>query len=140
MTNPLSPDQQAVLDGAVRLVREQVARAEAGDRPTATPPGAAFGTPFGLGYLFGAVDALCQAHGVAFDGMALAVYALVLDAAVGRPADALRTQALDLEARGDADFGRGRRWGGNEAAGWARGQHVPVGLVHLAQGDEGRMR
>ena len=72
--------------------------------------------------------------------MALAIFALVLDKAVGRPADALRAQALDLEAREDGEFARGRVWGGNEAAGWARGQHEPVGLVHLAQGDEARMR
>ena len=49
-------------------------------------------------------------------------------------------RALDLEAAGDAEFARGRVWGGNEAAGWARGQHEPVGLVHLAHGDEHRMR
>ncbi|MDT7855473.1 hypothetical protein RQM47_02325 [Rubrivirga sp. S365] len=140
MSTPLSSGQQAVLDGAVRFVRDQAGRVAETDRPTVDPPEAAFGTPFGLGYLFGAVDALCQANGVAFDGMALAIFALTLDQAVGRPADALRRQALDLEAAGDADFARGRTWGGNEAAGWARGQHEPVGLVHLAHGDEHRMQ
>ena len=140
MPSPLSSGQHAVLDGAVRFVREQAARVAASDRPTVDPPEAAYGTPFGLGYLFGAVDALCQTHGVPFDGMALAIYALVVDTAVGRPADALRARALELEAAGDPDFGRGRVWGGNEATGWARGQHEPVGLVHLAHGDEARMR
>ena len=140
MPSPVSSGQQAVLTGAVRFVRDQAARVASSDRATVDPPEAAYGTPFGLGYLFGAVDALCQAHGVAFDGMALAVYALVVDEAVGRPADALRRRALDLEAAGDADFARGRVWGGNEAAGWAQGRHEPVGLVHLAHGDEHRMR
>ena len=135
MPPSVSSGHQAVLEGAVRFVREQADRsAPTLDRDVA------FGTPFGLGYLFGAVDALCQEHGVPFDGMALAMFALVLDRAVGRPADALRQRALDLEEQGDADFARGREWGGNEAIGWARGEHEPVGLVHLVQGDEPRMR
>ena len=135
MPPSVSSGHQAVLEGAARFVREQVDRAGRG-----LPRETAFGTPFGLGYLFGAVDALCQEHGVPFDGMALAIFALVLDRAVGHPADNLRRRALDLEQQDDADFERGRTWGGNEATGWAREQHEPVGLVHLVQGDEDRMK
>lgn len=96
--------------------------------------------PFGLGYLFGVVDALCQGHGVPFDGMALAVYALTLDAALGREASDVRDRALDLQEAGDAAFARGHQWGGNETMGWTAGQHEPIGLLHLARGDEHRMR
>ena len=128
---------RAVLADALRLVREQAARAE--EDPDAVPLAEVIDSPFGLGYLFGAVDALCQGHGAAFDGMALAVYALALDAALDREADDVRDRALDLHESDDPTFARGRQWGGNEAMGWKAGQHEPVGLLHLARGDEGRM-
>lgn len=137
-TSPLSPSQRAVLDDALRLVREQRQRAEAED--AALAPADAWTTPFGLGYLLGAIDGLCQVHGAPFDAMALAVYGLVLDDTFGRPqGDRLRERGLDLLEAEDADFSRGRPWGGNEAIGLAKGQHVPVGLVHLAHGREDRM-
>ncbi|MEM0962488.1 MAG: hypothetical protein AAGK21_08150 [Bacteroidota bacterium] len=127
-----------MLDDALRLVRDQRQRAEVEDTPLA--PADAWSTAFGLGYLLGAIDGLCQVHGAPFDGMALAVYGLVLDDAFGRPrGDALRQRGLDLLQAEDADFRRGRPWGGNEAVGFARGQHTPVGLLHLARGDEQRM-
>lgn len=133
--HPLSPAQRAVLADALGLVRSQRERAAA----VATDPAARWATPFALGYFVGAVDGLCQAHGAPFDGMALAVFGLVLDDTFG-PArsDALRARALDLLDAGDAAFGRGRAWGGNEALGLGHG-HVPSGLVHVARGDEGRM-
>ncbi len=133
-----SPAHRAVLADALRLVREQAARVERD--PAARPLAEVVADPFGLGYLFGAVDALCQGHGVPFDGMALAVYALVLDATLGRDAGDVRDRALDLHESGDGAFQTGRQWGGNEATGWTRGQHEPVGLLHLARGDERRMR
>ena len=133
--NPLTPSQRAVLDDALRLVRDQRKRAAA----VAPDPASTWTTPFGLGYFVGAVDGLCQVHGAPFDGMALAVLGLVLDDTFGTDrSDALRNRALDLLEAGDADFTRGRPWGGNEAMGMRQG-NTPVGLVHLAQGDEGRM-
>ncbi len=140
MPSPPSPTDasQAVLADAIRLLREQAARLDAD--PAARPLGEAVECPFGLGYLFGVVDALSQRHGAPFDGMALAAYALTLDAALDREAPDVRDRALTLHEANDPDFERGRRWGGNEAAGWARGQHKPVGLLHLARGDEHRMR
>lgn len=133
---PLTPAQRAVFDDALRLVRDQRRRAAA----VAADPTSAWTTPFALGYFVGAVDGLCQSYGAPFDGMALAVLGLVLDDTFGREqSDALRNRALDLLEAGDPDFNRGRPWGGNEAVGLARGQHVPVGLVHLAEGKEGRM-
>ena len=135
---PLSPAQRRVLDGALEVVRDQRRRADLEGAPLS--PQQAWSTPFGLGYLIGVVDALCQAHGAPFDGTALAVWALVLDDTFGRPeSDRLRQRGLDLLEAGDPSFNRGRPWGGNEAIGFARGQHTPVGLVHLARGDEHRM-
>ena len=136
---PLSASQRRVLDGALALVRDQRRRAEAEGAPL--DPQTAWVTPFGLGYLLGAVDGLCQVHGAPFDGMAVAVYGLVLDDTFGRPqGDRLRQRGLGLLQSNDADFARGRPWGGNEAVGHARGLLAePVGLVHLARGDEGRM-
>lgn len=132
---PLTPAQRAVLDDALRLVRDQRRRAAA----VTADPASTWATPFGLGYVFGAVDGLCQVHHAPFDGMALAVFGLVLDDTFGRErADALRNRALDLLEAGDDDFARGRPWGGNEAMGLAHG-NVPVGLVHLAEGKESRM-
>ena len=102
-------------------------------------PTDAWATPFGLGYLLGAIDGLCQVHRAPFDSMALAIYGLVLDDTFGRDrSDVLRSQALDLLEANDPDFNRGRPWGGNEAMGLKHG-HTPVGLVHLAQGHESRM-
>lgn len=137
-SSPLSKPQKRVLDDALRLVRDQRRRAEAEGAPLAPDP--AWTTPFGLGYFVGAVDGLCQAHGVPFDGMALAVLGLVLDDTFQRPqSDRLRHRAVELLQAGDADFARGRPWGGNEAIGMQRGLMKPVGLVHLAQGLEDRM-
>ena len=134
----LSPAHRRVLDAALALVRDQRQRAEAGGAPFA--PALVWTSPFGLGYLLGAVDALCQAHRAPFDGAGLAVFALVLDDAFGpEAADDLRRQAVGLLQADDGAFGRGRAWGGNEALGAAQGRHTPVGLVHLARGDEGRM-
>lgn len=136
--SPLSPAQRRVLDDALRLVRDQRQRAEAEGAPL--DPAQAWSTPFGLGYLLGAIDGLCQVHSVPFDGMALAIWALVLDDTFGPAAGgALRQRGLDLLQADDASFGRGRPWGGNEAIGLARGLATPVGLVHLARGDEHRM-
>lgn len=93
-----------------------------------------------MGYLLGVVDGLCQARGAPFDDAGLAVFALVLDDTFGQDAaDDLRRQSVALLQANDADFGRGRAWGGNEAMGSAQGAHTPVGLVHLARGDENRM-
>ena len=132
----LSPAHRRALDAALALVRDQ--RRRAGTAPF--KPDLVWTGPFGLGYLLGAVDGLCQAHGAAFDDAGLAVFALVLDDTFGREAaDRLRPRALALLNAGDAAFERGRAWGGNEAVGAARGQHTPVGLVHLARGDEDRM-
>ena len=137
-SSPLSKSQKRVLDDALRLVRDQRRRADAEGAPFA--PDQAWTTPFGLGYFVGAVDGLCQAHGVPFDGMALAILGLVLDDTFRRPqSDRLRQKAIDLLEAGDADFARGRPWGGNEALGLQRGLMKPVGLVHLARGDEHRM-
>ena len=137
-TSPLSKPQRRVLADALRLVRDQRARAEAEGAPL--PPDVAWTTPFALGYVVGVVDGLCQAHGTPFDAMALALVGLVLDDTFGRPeSDALRQRAVRLLEAGDADFARGRPWGGNEALGMARGLTRPVGLVHLARGDEARM-
>ena len=134
-SSPLSKFQRRVLSDALRLVRDQRRRAEADDEAHLAPE-AAWPTPFGLGYLLGAVDGLCQAHGVPFDGTALAIYGLVLDDTFGRPdSDAFRRQGVTLMQAGDPDFGRGRAWGGNEAMGMAQGAE-PIGLVHLARGDE----
>ena len=134
----LSAAHRRVLDAALALVRGQRERALAGGAPFA--PDLVWTGPFGLGYLVGAVDGLCQAHGAPFDDAGLAVFALVLDDAFGRDAaDDLRRQSLALLQAGDAAFGRGRAWGGNEAMGAAQGRHTPVGLVHLARGDEDRM-
>lgn len=133
-----SAAHRAVLADALRLVREQAARLDRD--PTAAPLAEVAAEPFGLGYLFGAVDALCQGHGAPFDGMALAVYALALDAALGREAPDVRDRALDLHELEDPTFKRGRRWGGNEATGWKLGRHTPEGLLHLARGDGDRMR
>ncbi len=138
-TAPLSKPQRRVLDDALRLVREQRQRAEA-DAEATLQPEAAWATRFGLGYVFGAVDGLCQVHGVRFDGTALAIYGLVLDDTFGRPtSDALRQQGLALLQANDPDFIRGRPWGGNEAIGLVKGLMEPVGLVHLVRGDEARM-
>ena len=127
-----------MLDAALALVRDQRQRAEAEGAPL--DPETAWTTPFALGYFVGVVDGLCQAHRAPFDGMALAVVGLVLDDTFGRPqGDRLRHRAMDLLEAGDADFQRGRPWGGNEAMGAARGLVEPVGLVHLARGDEHRM-
>lgn len=136
MTGP-TDTQRAVLADALRLVREQEARAEAEGTPL-TPD--ALERPFALGYLFGVVDALVQTRGAAFDARALAVYALVLDSALGRDAADVRERALDLHEASDTTFARGHRWGGNETLGWSQGRHTPVGLVHVARGDEERMR
>ena len=134
----LSPAHRRVLDNALAVVRGQRQRAEAGGAPFA--PDLVWTGPFGLGYLVGVVDGLCQAAGAPFDDAGLAVFALVLDDAFGPDdADRLRPQAVALLQAGDAAFGRGRAWGGNEAMGWARGLHTPAGLVHLARGDEDRM-
>ncbi len=134
----LSPAHRRVLDAALALVRDQRQRAEAGGAPFA--PGLVWTGPFGLGYLLGAVDALCQANGAPFDAAGLAVFALVLDDTFGpEAADSLRRQAVEWVQGDDETFGRGRAWGGNEALGAAQGRHTPVGLVHLARGDEGRM-
>ena len=134
----LSPAHRRVLDDALALVGDQRRRAEAGGAPFA--PALIWSGPVGLGYLMGAVDALCQARRVEFGAPGLAVFGLVLDAVFGaEAADDLRRQALDLVRSEDPAFGRGRAWGGNEAAGSARGLHTPVGLVHLARGDEDRM-
>ena len=134
----LSPAHRHVLDAALALVRDQRQRAESGGAPFA--PDLVWTGPFGLGYLLGAVDGLCQAMGAAFDDAGLAVFALVLDDTFGQDAaDDLRRQSVALLQSGDADFGRGRAWGGNEAMGAARGQHTPAGLVHLARGEENRM-
>lgn len=136
---PLSKFQRRVLDDALRLVREQRQRAEA-DAEATLDPAAAWATRFGLGYFLGAIDGLCQVHGVRFDGTALAIYGLVLDDTFGRPrSDALRQQGVALLQANDADFARGRPWGGNEAIGLAKGMMEPVGLVYLARGDEDRM-
>ena len=135
---PPSAAHRAVLADALQFVRVQEARVRRD--ADAVPLAEAVDHPFGMGYLFGAVDALCQGHEVPFDGMALAVYALTLDAALGREAPDVRARALDLHEANDASFQRGQRWGGNEAMGWKAGQHEPAGLLHLARGDEGRMR
>lgn len=136
-TSPLSKYQKRVLKDALRLVRDQRQRAEA-EAPL--DPAEAWATPFGLGYLLGAVDGLCQAHDVPFDGMALAIYGLVLDDTFGRPrSDALRRRGVELMQAGHPDFARGRPWGGNEAIGMQRGLSRPEGLVHLAQGREDQM-
>ena len=136
--NPLSKYQRRVLSDALRLVRDQRQRAEAEGAPF--PPAVAWTTPFALGYFVGVVDGLCQAHGVPFDGMGLAIVGLVLDDSLGRPeSDRLRQRAVALMTAGDADFQRGRPWGGNEAIGMQRGIMQPVGLVHLMRGDEARM-
>ncbi len=137
-TSPLSTSQRRVLDDALRLVRDQRQRGE--DEGVPFPPDVAWTSPFALGYLVGAVDGLCQAHSVPFDGMALAIVGLVLDDTFGRPeSDRLRQRAVTLLQAGDAAFARGRPWGGNEAIGLARGLTKPVGLIHLMRGDEGRM-
>ena len=134
--NPLTPAQQAVLNDGLRLVRDQRRRA----LPVTPDPASMWSTPFGLGYFVGAVDGLCQVHGAPFDSMALAVLGLVLEDTFGRDlSDVLRNRALDLLEANDPDFNRGRPWGGNEAVGFARAGHVPVGLVHLAEGKEARM-
>ncbi len=136
--SPLSPAQRRVLDGALEVVRDQRRRAVLED--DAFEPIQAWATPFGLGYLIGVVDALCQVHKAPFDSMALAVWALVLEDTFGRvEGDRLRQRGLDALEAEDADFNRGRPWGGNEAMGHAQGQHVPMGLVHLARGNEHRM-
>ena len=134
----LSPAHRRVLDAALALVRDQRQRAEAAGAPFR--PALVWTGPVGLGYLLGAVDGLCQAHGAAFDAAGLAVFGLVLDDTFGPDAaDGLRRQAVAWVQAGDADLGRGRAWGGNEALGAARGLHTPVGLVHLARGDADRM-
>lgn len=138
MSDVPSAAHRAALADALRLVRQQAAQVDRD--PAAAPLAEAVEQPFGLGYLFGVVDALCQAHRAPFDGMALAVYALVLDAALGREAPDVRERALELHEAGDPVFATGRRWGGNEAAGWMMGRHEPLGLLHLARGDEDRMR
>ena len=136
--SPLSPAQRRVLDGALEVVRDQRRRADLEGAPFR--PALVWSSPFGLGYLLGVVDALCQVHGAPFDGTALAIWALVLDDTFGQPeSDRLRQRGLDLLEADDPDFLRGRPWGGNEAMGAAQGRHVPVGLVHLARGDEDRM-
>lgn len=132
----LSPAHRRVLDAALALVRDQRRRAETAP----FKPDLVWTSPFALGYLAGAVDGLCQAHGAPFDAAGLAVFALVLDDTFGPDAaDDLRRQSVALLRAGDADFARGRAWGGNEAMGAAQGRHTPAGLVHLARGDEGRM-
>ena len=132
----LSPAHRRVLDAALALVRDQRQRAAAAP----FKPDLVWTSPFALGYLVGAVDGLCQAHGAPFDGAGLAVFALVLDDTFGPDAaDGLRHQSVALLQGGDPSFGRGRAWGGNEAIGAAQGRHTPVGLVHLARGDEDRM-
>lgn len=137
-SSPLSKPQKRVLQDALALVRNQRQQAEAEDAPFT--PAQAWATPFGLGYFTGVVDGLCQAHGVPFDAMALAILGLVLDDTFGRPqSDRLRQRAVELMQANDADFARGRPWGGNEALGLQRGLMKPVGLVHLARGDEHRM-
>ena len=134
----LSPAHRRVLDDALALVRDQRQRAEAGGAPFT--PDLVWTGPFGLGYLLGAVDGLCQTAGVPFGDAGLAVWALVLDDTFGpETADGLRAQATDALQAEDPAFARGRAWGGNEAVGAARGQHTPVGLVHLARGDQDRM-
>ena len=134
----LSPAHRRVLDAALALVRDQRQRADAGGAPFA--PDLVWTGPFGLGYLLGAVDGLCQAMGAAFDDAGLAVFALVLDDTFGQDAaDDLRRRAADWLQAEDPAFGRGRAWGGNEAVGSARGLHTPSGLVHLARGDEDRL-
>ena len=136
--SPLSKYQKRVLKDALRLVRDQRARAEAEGAPLA--PEDAWATAFGLGYFMGVVDGLCQAHDVAFDGTALAIWGLVLDDTFGRPrSDGLRRDGVRLMQAGHPDFARGRPWGGNEAIGMQRGLMKPVGLVHLCQGLEARM-
>ena len=138
-SSSLTRPQRRVLDDALRLVRDQRRRAEADDDAHLAPSDA-WATPFGLGYVLGAVDGLCQVHGAPFDGTALAIFGLVLDDTFGRPAsDALRQRGVRLLQAGDADLERGRSWGGNEAIGLARARMEPVGLVHLARGDEDRM-
>ncbi|MGB3545132.1 hypothetical protein [Rubrivirga sp.] len=137
-SHPLSPAQRRVLDGALEVVRDQRRRVDL--EVDDFNPVHIWATPFGLGYTVGVVDALCQVHGAPFDGMALAVWALVLEDTFGRvQGDRLRQRGLDLLEAKDPDFNRGRPWGGNEAMGAAQGQHTPVGLVHLARGDEHRM-
>ncbi|WP_412068810.1 hypothetical protein [Rubrivirga sp. IMCC43871] len=137
MAKKLSKPQRHVLGDALRLVREQRARAEA-QGLTGLPDG--WARPFVLGYLMGVVDGLCQAKGVTFDETALAIWGLVLDDTFGRPAsDDLRRRGVALLNAGDPAFERGRPWGGNEAMGFATGEIVPEGLVHVARGDEARM-
>ena len=132
----LSPAHRRVLNAALALVRDQRQRAETAP----FTPDLVWTSPFALGYLVGAVDGLCQAHGAAFDDAGLAVFALVLDDTFGQDAaDDLRRQSVALLQADDPAFGRGRAWGGNEAIGAAQGRHTPVGLVHLARGNEERM-
>ncbi len=134
----LSPAHRDVLDAALAIVRDQRRRAEASGAPFT--PGLAWTGPFGLGYLVGVVDGLCQVQGAPFDDAGLAVFALVLDDAFGQDAaDDLRRRSVALLQSSDASFGRGRAWGGNEAVGSARGLHTPDGLVQLSRGNENRM-
>ena len=136
--SPLSASQTRVLQAVLALVRTQRERAEAEGAPLR--PMQAWATPFGLGYLLGAVDGTCQAHGVPFGETMLAAFALVLDDVFARPmSDPIRAQAVRWMEAGHPDFERGRQWGGNEAMGSARALAEPAGLVHPARGDEHRM-
>ena len=136
--SPLSAAQTRALEASLGVVRDQRRRVREEGAPL--DPVQAWSTPFGLGYLLGVVDGMCQAHGAAFDAHGLAMYGLVLDDTFGRPrSDALRRLAVRHLQAGHADLARGRQWGGNEAIGQTRGLAVAVGLVLLARGDEGRM-
>ncbi len=81
------------------------------------------------------MDALCQVHGAPFDATALGV---VLEGALGRPAEVELDAALEALARGSDSaehpgFEAGRTYDGNETAGWTRGACVPSALVHMAR-------
>ena len=127
----LSASQTAVLNDARRVLADQTELARAA--PATGPLSEVAATPFGCGYLLGAVDALCQVHGAPFDAVALGIFGAILDEACGRDATIERDAALESLATPSAAFDEGYRYGGNEALGWTRRACVPSALVLMAR-------
>ena len=127
----LTASQIAVLRDSRQLLAGQIELAA--QAPSTGPIAAVAATPFGGGYLMGAVDALCQTHDAPFDATALGIFGALLDEACGRDAAAERNAAIDALAMPNDEFENGYRYGGNETLGWKRGACVPSTLVLMAR-------